>query len=106
MLFRPARTAFDKAGNTEPVIPAVNLTALQRLLVVPADLGQRLFENRTKIPGVELRRRLVVDEPACVERHFAAGDQVAAANLDRIDAEVCRSHVNKPLPKEICLDPA
>ena len=48
---------------------------------------------------------LVGDERADRVGQFGGGDQVLAPELERIEAEVARDHVEQPLAKEVRLDP-
>jgi hypothetical protein len=47
-LFRTGSTALDKAGNGDAVVAPIGLLALQRALLLPAELGEAAFEGEAE----------------------------------------------------------
>ncbi len=89
----------------DPLIAAVDEPALQRLLCLPVDLGERTLEGRMVVAGVEISLAFVGHELAGCERKLRLGNQVLAAEVHRIEAEVARDDVEQPLAEEIGLEP-
>ena len=104
VLLARAAALHERHGG-EPVIASVDQAALQRLLLRPADLGERALEGRVIVAGVEIGLALVGHELAGGERQLGLADQVLAAELHRVEAEVARDHVEQPLAKEVRLEP-
>jgi len=46
-LLRTGSAALDKAGDSDAVLAPVDLAALQRTLILPAELGEAAFMVRT-----------------------------------------------------------
>ena len=65
--------ALDERHGGEAVIAAVDQPALQRLLLVPADLAQRALEGGVIVAGVEVGLALVGHELAGRERQLGLG---------------------------------
>ena len=106
VLLRTADAALDEAGEPDAVVPAVDVVALQGLLVAPADLLQGALESDMEVAGIVLRGPFVGDERSDVVGHLRRGHEIAAPQFRRIDAQVGRGHVEQALAKEIRFDPA
>src|SRR5262249_54824756 len=96
----------DEAPERQPMIAAVDLTALQRLFFLPigpfqAKVHYGFVDTRVERWGVMPR-----GDAGQGIRHLSVGYEIAAAKLDAIDAEILGGHVKEPLAKKIGLEPA
>src|SRR6185369_900078 len=104
ILARTGTATFEIAADRDAVAAAVDQLALQLLLFRPAKILQAAVQRLLVIAGVGLRaliERLYVRERP---RHLMLGDQIAAAELDAVDAEIVCRHVETPLAEEIGLE--
>ena len=98
--------ALHERNGSEAMVAAVDQPTLQRLLLRPADLAQHALEGRVIVAGVEVGLALVGHELAGRERQLGLGDQVLAAEVHGIEAEITRHHVDEALAEEVGLEPA
>ena len=105
VLGRSTATALHEAGDGDAMITPVDQSSLQRLLVLPAEFREATVQGRVVVAEIVGGFMLVGDERADRVGQFGGGDQVLAPELERIEAEVARDHVEQPLAKEVRLDP-
>lgn len=105
ILARPGRAALDEAGNTETVIAPVDQLAVQRKLVMPAGILDAVIEGAgivaavargvaEAIVGAHRRQRI---------RHLRQRDEVAPPDIETVEAEILRGHVEQPVHEEAAL---
>ena len=103
-LLRTGGAAFDVAADGSAVISPLDELALQRSFGRPGDLLKTTIERAAVIAAVGLRsdvERLDRREPI---GHLVFGDQIAAPELDRVEAKLSRRDIEQALAKEIGLD--
>src|SRR5262249_47510510 len=105
-LLRPRGAAFDEATHGKTVIAAVDQLAFELLLVGPAEFGEAAVERDLIIAAVELVLAFERRDGRDLVGHLAFAHEIAAAELDLIDAEIARRHVEQALAEEIGLEPA
>ena len=86
--------ALDETGNTDAVIASVNQVALKLDFLFPAKRLQAFVERCLVVTAVKGRFSFVRHKPADRIGHLIHGDQVFAADRDRIEAEIARRHVD------------
>ena len=80
--------------------------ALQAGLLLPFDFRQAAVERDPVVAAVELLFLLGRRDRCDRIGHLRFGHQVAPPELDAIDAEILRRHVEQPLAEEIALEPS
>src|SRR6185312_5625781 len=104
-LLRAGGAALNEATERDAVIAAVDQLTLQLLLLVPADLGEAAIERRLIVAAVELVLALERRDGRKPVRHLAIDDEITAAELDAIEPQVLRDHVEQPLAEKVRLEP-
>ena len=100
-LLRSGGAAFEVAADGGAAVAPVDQLALHRRFGRPIDLIEAARERHGVVAAVGLGsevERLDGGEPV---RHLGFRDQVAAAELDAIEAELARGDVEQPLAEEI-----
>ena len=82
--------ALHERNGSKAMVAAVDQPTLERLLLRPADLAQHALEGRVIVAGVEVGLALVGHELAGRERQLGLADQVLAAEVHGIEAEITR----------------
>ena len=103
---RPGGTALDEAAEPEPVIASIDQLALQLFLFAPADLGQAAFERDLIVTAIERVLAFVGGDGGDAVRHLGLGHEIAPSQLDSVDAQIGRRHVDEPLAKKVGLEAA
>src|SRR5262249_57298087 len=90
------------------MVAAVNQFTLQRRLFGPARLLEAAIERRRVIAAVAggLGEGFARLDGREVVGHLMRGDQIAAADVEPIEAEVAGREVEEPFHKEAALEPA
>ena len=97
-------SALDVAADADAVVAAVDQLAVQARLLGPVEFGQAALERHPVVAAVAFG--LAAEAGRERVRHLALGDEVAAPELDAIDAEVLCDDVEQPLAEEIGLESA
>src|SRR5262249_34573780 len=100
--------ALDETGYAEAVVAAVDELALEVRLLGPACFLEAVLEGRAVIAAVA---RGLAEAFARLHdrkriRHFFERDQVAAADVEPVEAEISRRHVKEPVHEEAALEAA
>ena len=104
---RPDARALDVAGDAEAEMAAVGARGgLARAEVAVADHGQRHVEAGRVVAAVVAGRPAVLEGEAHVPRELVGLDQVAAADLDRLDPQLARDEPDDALHHEGAVRPA
>ena len=103
VLARPGRAALDVAADRAAVIAPVDQPALLRRLAGPVELREAAIERCRIVAAVGLGLDVERHHGREPVGHRAFRDQVAPAQLDAVDAEIVRHHVDQPLAEEIGL---
>ena len=103
-LLRAGGAALDEAADREPVIAAVDQPALQLRLLGPADFCEAAVESDAIVAAVEFVPELEGRDGRDRIRHLGRRNEVAAAEIDAVEAEIGRRHVDEPLAEEIGLE--
>src|SRR5205085_1354593 len=106
VLARAGRAAFDEAGDRRAVVAAIDQLAIQLRFLLPAEFREAALERRGIVAGVELLLLFRRSHSRERIRQLIRPWQIPPAELDRIDAEVARRHVEQPLAEEISLEAA
>src|SRR5262249_32218867 len=101
---RPGGSPLDEAAEREAVPASVDQPALQLRLLAPLDLGEAAVKRRLVVAAVELVLALERRDGRDRVRHLALGHEIAAAELDAVDAKILGDHVEQPLAEEIGLE--
>src|SRR5262249_59322352 len=90
VLLRSGAAALDDEGDAQPMVAAVNQFTLQRRLFGPARLLEAAIERGRVIAAVAggLGEGFARLDGSEVVGHLMRGDQVAAADVEPIEAEV------------------
>ena len=105
-LLRAGGTAFDEATDRDPMVAPANELALQLRLLRPADFLKAALQRHPVVAAVVFILVLVGRNGRDWIRHFRMRDQVFAAELDPVDAQILRNDVEQPLAEEIGLEAA
>ncbi len=105
-LFRPSRAALDEAAQRNAVIAPVDQLAGQLRFRGPVDLREAAVERDVIVAAVELVLGLERGDGRDLVRHLRVRHEVAAAELDAVEPEILRHHVEEALAEEIGLEPA
>src|SRR3954451_4073630 len=102
MLARSRATAFDEAGNPDPMITPLDQLALQVRLFSPARLCEAAVQSRRIVAAVTrgVAEAIVRPHGGQGVRHLAERNQIAAPQLDPVDAKIARGDVEHPLHEE------
>ena len=103
-LLRAGGAALDEATHSQAVIAPVDQPALQLRLVGPAKLGKAAVEHHGIIAAVELVLRLERRNRRHPIGHLGGRNEIAAAELDPVEAKILRYHVEQALAEEIGLE--
>ena len=100
ILARAGRAAFDEAGNAEAVIAAVDQLAVERQLVVPAGIRDATIERAGIVAAVARGVAEAVVRAHRRERirHLRQRDEIAPPDLEAVEAEILRGHVDAAGP--------
>ncbi len=88
------------------MIAPVDQLARELRFLGPVDFRKAAVERGVIIAAVELVLALERGDGGDLVGHLLERDEVAAAELDAIEAEILRHHVEEPLAEEIGLEPA
>src|SRR5262245_39794448 len=104
MLARTGGAALDVAGERNAVIAAVDQLALQLRLLRPVEFLEAAVERDLIVAAVAggLDRRR--DHARKRIRHIGFADEIAPADLDAVEPEILRHHVDQALAEEIGLE--
>src|SRR5262252_1877663 len=102
VLARTRATAFDKTGDTDAMIAAVDQSPVQAHFFGPAELRNAAVECARIVAAVALGLAEAVirhdrREPIW---HLGRRDEIAATDVEAIEAEVAGCKVEEPLAKE------
>ncbi len=108
VLARARAAALDEAGDAEAVIAAVDQLALERELFVPARFREAAVERAGIVAAVAggLAEAVVRPHRRQRIRHLVERHEIAAADLEPVEPQLARRHLEQPLHEEAALEPA
>src|SRR6185437_10665675 len=92
--------------DRDAVVAAIDQLAIELRALGPFDLVQAAVERDLIVAAVALALDIELEHGRQRIRHVGFADQIAAAELDAIDAEIGRHHVEPALAAEIRLETA
>src|SRR5262249_57622151 len=92
------------ASGGEGVIVRGDQLALELSLIGPAEFLKAAVKGEAIIAAVDLVRGLEWRDGRYAVRHVGRRDEIAATELDTIETQVLRDHVQQALPEKIRLE--
>src|SRR5262249_45565333 len=94
--------ALDEAGDANAVIAAIDQLSVEAHLLGPAKLGDAAVERAGIVTAVALglAETVIGYDRGQPGRHLRGRNEVAAADVEAVEAEVVGCQINEPLAEE------